>query len=441
MMPGGKRPTRLFLRGAALLQLVGAAGSLGAQSVAKLRINADAVAASAANACVLSTDVLPVQQTTGTSVSPAPEDYIVLEVYSDAALTKPDSLRVPLDVRLDHSAVGTLARNTSRDTIRVGVAGLAERVVTLWPPNSTVPVCLHEPFPHRPSFAQPKAFTTHTDVIASGEVSNALRTGSENNATTGSLGFHHFSFPGVGEPVRWFPLSFVHENVFKQQNHWGAFLRAINFPAEELRAVISVAGSADSVQGTAGANFAQAILLPANGGNGGWKSVDIQYFPHSLNRRHQEFGPALRVAASESRWAPDSTDGHAYASRIAVITAFDVRLRGIVINRVSETDENSLSFAVDGGYIYRSLGGDIVAPSNSEVLIAALGPDPRTRYSGWAIGSYLKLRQVTGYADFQCLSCKLLGLGGSSKPNMPSLEGLQPIIGFRFEAPFFTVGP
>jgi hypothetical protein len=210
---------------------------------------------------------------------------------------------------------------------------------------------------------------------------------------------------------------------------------SIPLSGEDLRALISVATTVDSVTGPPGASFAQSLLLPSTAPNSGWKFVDLSYNPfYMYGKGHQMIGPEFRIVAAESRWLPDSAK--LSKAKIAALVATDIRLKATLINRVSETDDNNLSFSVDVGYIERRLGGD--ASDTPAFVRAALGDSTRTRFAGWAIGTYLRLRQVTAFADFQCLSCKPFW-GRRSGTKIESLEGLQPVIGFRFEAPFFSL--
>jgi hypothetical protein len=400
---------------------------LGAQSIVRIRVDASQVNHGDAASCVAYFRKADIAQGVG---SATPEDTVQLDIVkSSADTTASAALQEDLTLRLDYHEEGRILTTEATHRFHVGTGALHEARISLWRPNNSAPVCVLEPFPANVSFARADAFTTHTDIIATGEVSNSLRSGSDNVATTGSLGFHHMSFPQAGGRRARFPFS------------------SATVDGEDLRVVISVASTIDSVTGSEG-NFAQAVLLPANGSTGGFKSVDLEYFPFHMYGQHQEFGPFFRLAANQSRWAPskakippDTVDS-VFATTNAVIVAFDARLRWVVINRVSETDENSLSFTIDGGYIRRSVDGDVVALMNRRILSAALGDSTRTHFGGWAAGAYLRLRQVTAYADFQCLSCSVFGarpFGKKSTSPILSLEGLQPIIGFRFEAPFFTV--
>ncbi len=409
---------------------------VGAQSVVHVHVDANKVRRGDGSACTSATTTVTTKHGTATGI---PQDTIYVEIYKIQSDTQPSAaLDESLELRLDYREIGLVATDSATQRFPAGLAGLRDARLSFWRPNNTVPICVMEPVPTPVSFAQPKAFTTHTDIIATGDVSNALRTGADNASSTGSLGFHHVSFPVGGRRRGHFPLPSF-------RNRFASFPK-YTVDGEDLRAIISVASTVDSVTGSGG-NFAQAVLLPAIGSTGGFKSVDLEYFPFHVYGQNQEFGPAFRLAASQSRWSPTqpgtaTADDVVFPATNAILVAFDARLRWVAINRISATDDNSLSFTIDAGYIRRSVDGDIVASANKSKLYAALGDSSRTHFGGWAAGTYLRLRQVTAYADFQCLSCGVLRwkpFGKKSNSPIQNLEGLQPIIGFRFEAPFFTV--
>jgi hypothetical protein len=417
-LTGSRGVRQLLIAGVSALSTMLLAAMASAQSSVHVRVSAAAVAAGdSVGVCRFDSPIR--RYGTGKAGDKTPEDTLLFDVYADSSFAKHSAPQTPLQVWTGSERLRDVGKTDTAVAIFAPGAGLADRVVRIQRANSTSGLCSDMPFPNLSTAFVSPGFVPHTDIIASGEVSNALRTGAMSSPATGSLGFHHRSY-------RTNP---------RQSKYW--LMRAID--NEELRAVISIAASFDSVTGPAGGNFAQSVLLPTIAPNSGWKSVDLEYFPsHTYGRQNQMIGPAMRIIASESRWAPDTVNGVARTgpAKVAVLLAFDARIRWIAINRVATTDNNSLSFTLDGGYIQRSVGGD--ASNDAALVRGALGED-RTRFTGWAVGTYLRLRQVTAYADFQCLSCKLGPLFGRSGSKIESLEGLQPIIGFRFEAPFFTV--
>ncbi|HEX8848609.1 MAG TPA: hypothetical protein VF761_03665 [Gemmatimonadaceae bacterium] len=411
--------------------------ALHAQSAVHLQLAAAGVNARDSSACQWSATL----RNPGPTAKVTPSDTLFIEVFDSATFKTRSVLPLAMEIRVGREIKGSLPAGDTTLKLEAGPAALREAVISIWPAKSTAPVCVAEPLPPVPSFAQPKPFTTRTDIIASGEISNALRTGSTTTPATGTLGFHHQSFPRFGDTLSTFPW---YGNHLPRKRGFGwihSLASFFSYPisGEDLRAVINVASTIDSVTGAAGANFAQSVLAPTTTPSATWKSLDMEYWLfQQYGRHHQVRGFAGRFSASQSRWAPDSSPGKgSLPTRSAVLIAWDVRYRATLINRVSDADDNSLSFTVDGGYIHRSVGGDI--KSDPTYVRAALG-DTRTNFQGWAFGTYLRLRQVTAFADFQCLSCSFLGMiHGRKGSKIQSLEGLQPLIGFRFEAPFITV--
>ena len=430
-----------------------------AQRELTVKVSSNAVARRDSSACVYSMGWLPPLPPGPPPSPPAEEDRIVIGVYQDSLHATRAAPPTDLRILLDGKEVGVITPTDppADKTLYVGKAGLVDRILTVWQRTANDPLCSVSPFPRRPSFAQTLAFVTHTDVIASGEISNSLRTGATNDGATGTLGFHHISFLEAGATPRRFPWLFSPDGQSRNDLIRWLYRTSMPMDGEDLRAVITVAGTRDSVTGPGRSGFAQAVLFPAWGASGGGKSVNLEYYPFVQFGRHQSIGPLFRIAANQSLWAPDSlptkadsvavsptNPAHHWSSRNAVAVAFDARIRAILINRVSDSDENSLSFALDIGYINRRVGGDVVARSNRGLYYAATGDSTRRVFSGWVLGTYLRLRQVTAFADFQCLRCRFLWIHGreSDDPTVPffeQLEGLQPIIGFRFEAPFFSV--
>ena len=408
-----------------------------AQSAVHLQLSAVGVNARDSSACQWSATS---RIREASDKGPTLDDTLYVEVFDSATYKTRSTLPVPVEIRIGRVAKGTLPRNDSLLTVVAGPAALREEVISVWPAKSTAPVCVTEPLPRVPSFAQSKPFTTRTDIIASGEISNALRSGSTTAPATGSLGFHHQSFPRTGDALSSFPWYGEHLPRKTGLGWLHSLASFFSYPVsgEDLRAVISVASTMDSVSGGAGANFAQAVLTPTTSPSASWKSLELEYWPfQEYGSHHQLRGFVGRFAASQSRWAPDSAPGKgSLVTKSAVLVGYDVRYRATLINRVSESDDNSLSFTVDGGYIHRSIGGDV--KNDPTYVQAALGEN-RTNFQGWAFGTYLKLRQVTAFADFQCLSCRFLLIHARRGRKIESLEGLQPLIGFRFEAPFITV--
>jgi hypothetical protein len=354
-------------------------------------------------------------------------DTVFVRVYKDSSFKDSTATPAAFEVRINTVSAKEIKSGRSLDTVFPGPFALAERIISVWPYNSVTPICA-VPTPGA-SAAVGLPDSTHTDFIASGEVSNALRTGSENHSATGSLGIHHVSYSEPGKPVSlYFPFLF----------RTGIIDVPVN--VEELWTTISVASTIDTLTGSPGQNFSQAVLTPLGAAHGLGSSVQLEYSPlHEYGELHQQFGLHFRFAGARSLWAPDtgSTKKAAGPEMTTVLLGFDARLKWIAINRRRDVNGNNFQFALDLGYVQRVIAGDAI-DSTATFINRALG-QPRNRFTGYATGIYLSLRQVTAYADFLCLSCRFWKIGGREGTKIQSLEGLQPIIGFRYEAPFFSL--
>lgn len=413
-----------------LMALCAFPGALFPQSTATIDVPLNALGASGPQSC-RSTFISRYRTTADTPAS----DTLFIRLFKDAQFTERSNVSLPIDVRINDIKTMTISPGQTGDSAMPGAYALAERSVSISLPNSTVPVCtVATP---RGSIPPSEPESTHTDFIASGEVSNALRTGSANNDATGSLGIHHVSYAEPGQSSVHFPFWF-------RKSPW-RLIPDLPVDVEELLATISVASTADTLTGPAGAAFSQAVLLPLGAAHGLGSSVQLEYSPLSEynTRRHQQIGLLLRFVGARSSWAPDTgTATRKPGPQLTtVILAFDARVKWVVINKRRDENGNNFQFALDFGYIQRTLAGD-AADSTQTFIKRALG-QPRTRFTGYATGIYLTLRQVTAYADFACLSCKspipFLHWRSTQADRIPSLEGLQPIIGFRYEAPFFSL--
>jgi hypothetical protein len=357
---------------------------------------------------------------------------------------------VPLQVFVGSERLGSMSAGRTDTTFHLDPVSLADRIVAVRRVDGTSYLCRFMPFPYLPSSDGGLAGQTHTDVIASGEVSNALRSGATSSAVaTGTLGFFHVSLPQGNGPRSMFP--FGRENLKSSRRPWSlrnplggySLSRPLSFyrmDGEELRVVINVASTVDSIVGPVGGKFAQALLVPSSGAGAGNRAVDLEYFPYRAigSSGNQKIGLMFHFTASDALWSPDPSGEAARLSSRAVLTAYDVRLKAVLVNRPPKEDGNAMSFAVDGGWIRRSVGGDITTGDGKTVLLRSLGDSTKRSFEGYAVATTFRLRQVTAYADLLCLGCRFLFVDGSST-KIPSLQDLQPVIGFRFDAPLFTI--
>jgi hypothetical protein len=407
------------------------------QSRVEIDLSAQAVAAGEANGCQYRSAFRPV---TGSLV-----DSMILRVTPDSTYTGSAVLPAPISISLGSAKIKDIARGDSMSRFAVGQAGLAERVVSIWRSNSTEPICYFQPLPYVRFTSEGNPFETHTDVMATGEISNALRTGTSDNEATGSLGFHHQSYTKPGGTAFYFPFG-----NFGSGTGWiHHVLRWFSYPVsgEDMRATIGVAGSNDVLSGNNKALFAEAVLAPTSAAHGNLGSVDIQYRPFKMYGDHQQVGLSARFVGTRSSWRPDTlsapdTPGSG-RTKTAVLMGLDLRAHWLVINHQASNDPNNLLVAFDFGYVLRTVNGD--ASRDPLFLQNALGTH-RLVFNGIASGAYLTLRQVTGFADFLCLGCPPFSTNKywffgplKRRTKLDALEGLQPRIGFKFDAPFVTI--
>jgi hypothetical protein len=409
----------MHLRLAVLFLLIGGADDLRAQSTVTIELAADRLASGENDGCRYKTAY---RKFTSTG-----KDSLTLSVFSDSTFGAVGTLPADIKVQIASEQHYEVKKGKSSEVFELSRGALAERVISIWRLRSTEPLCVFEPFPYRAPGPQGNPFTTHTDIMASGEISNALRTGTTDAEATGSLGFHHRSFAKPGKRAAYFPYFGLagEGKVWKFLKKWTAY----RVDGEDLRATIGVAGTVQPLSGTDPKTYAEALLAPSSATQGNLGSVDLQYRPFREYGSHQSVGVLARFVGTRSQWQRDTTQ----VKSTLVLLGWDTRVHWVVINQRKENDANSLEVAFDAGYIYRAIGGD--AATNRAIIRNTLGVDRRA-FHGTAIGTYLTLRQVTAFADFMCLSCKPFR---TKHPKIEGLEGLQPRIGFRFEAPFVTI--
>lgn len=371
-------------------------------------------------------------------------DTLVLRVVDDSSATG-DHAPVVVQVQ-GVDSVYRLASGDSVEAFAVGVRALASRQVRIGrdPSSGAKMLCIGTP---APVFSQARDLgRTHHDLFAGGEVSSALRTGAAPGAATGNLGLHTFAFRPAGSPFR-FPFGFVSWLPFGV----GRVLNRVGYDVEfeELRTAITVTGTGDTLSRLeSGKEFAQAVLAPLSATRGTLSSVQVMYSPQQRygSSRKAMRGLRLSAAATRSVWSgsiPASLrDPNAGATAVDTVakdvTLFtgDARWRWVFINHDRDDDGNTFSFAADLGWTARGIRGDIAASgaANDSLRVATLGSSAKS-FHGPVVGLYLTLRQVSAYAEVQ----KLRRTNDAGSERVESLEGWQPLIGFRFEAPIFTI--
>lgn len=346
----------------------------------------------------------------------------------------------------------TVPAADSISTFAVGEREIAARRVVISrstnAPDATLCIAVPVPLANTPRHIG----VTHHDLFAGGEVSNALRTGANVGAATGSLGLHSFSYRD-DENAFVFPFGFLPVTRIAALNAVTGLLKShLSYQAdlEELRASVTVAGQGDTLfSSTQNAAFAQAVLAPLTAPRGTLSSVQVMYSPQTRYGSTQTSLRGFRFAAGATRSAwqgvirrsiqkPSVTDTAARDTVAKTVTLFtgDVRWRWVFINRTRDEDGNTFSFAMDAGATFRGIAGDIVAGNarNDSLRVATLGTTTRS-FWGPVAGLYLTLRQVSAFAEIQ----KLRARDAKGQARVESLEGWQPIIGFRFEAPIFSI--
>ena len=358
----------------------------------------------------------------------------------------------PLLVRLDDHVVREVPANQDSVGFSVGERGLNGRELSLSHSESRpgVLLCNFDPVPTPRSSGRPlRAGGKRTAFIANGEVSNALRSGSENGVITGLLGIRHVSRSGATRARA--PLGWMIPDGWDTPGKWyrwvnpAFYLDRLSYPVgrEELRFLVNAAPTqTPSLDST---RFAEAILAPATTAKGGFSYVHGEYMPLMTYGIAQRQAMGLRAAftAARSDWKIlEDADGQGPATateveRPVVLFAFDAGVRWIPLSQ-DDDKNNSFNFNVDVGYSYRSVRGD--GGDDEAFMDGAIGRR-RATFQGpmWAAG--LSLRDVTAFANFTYLGGQFLGLG----PHRPrherirGIEGWQTVIGFRFEAPFFEL--
>ncbi len=346
----------------------------------------------------------------------------------------------------------TMPAADSTRTFAVGEREIAARRVVVSRSTNAPGAALCAAVPEPLWSASRNLGVTHHDLFAGGEVSNALRTGANVGAATGSLGLHSFSYRSDTN-VFVFPFGFLPSTRSVRLNAFTGFLKKhLSYQAdlEELQTSVTVAGQGDTLFGaTPNAAFAQAVLAPLTAPRGNLSSVQVMYSPQTRYGSTQTSLRGFRFAAGATRSAwqgvihrsigtagvTDTAARDTIAKNVTLFTG-DVRWRWVFINRTRDEDGNTFSFAMDAGATFRGIAGDIVAesPRNDALRAATLGTTAKS-FWGPVAGLYLTLRQVSAFAEIQRLGAR----DAKAQPRVESLEGWQPIIGFRFEAPIFSI--
>jgi hypothetical protein len=338
----------------------------------------------------------------------------------------------------DGLEIGALARAESTVVATTERENLVGRVFSLRRANArdSEPLCAAIPFP-RPL----RIFRTggeQTSFVADGAVGAGLRTGAGSGSVTGSLGIQHRSDKGAESPRDLFCATAGDD---AKRNLGGKFLFGLRrattwllslgnslcldrLSGETLKALVTLASSVDTLRDSTATVFTRAVLVPEfAGGHAG--SGSIQYYVFE-GRGHGTGTQGVRgqFHVNRSFWrltnkAPSKT-ADTLARAITVIS-IDPRWRWAFIDRPDDPKDNTFSFFVEVGPALRWLSG---SGWNDKEFRTLLLNSNRSFYYGGTLAFGIQLRQVTASVDLPYL--RYLA------------DDFQPIIGIRFDAPFFT---
>lgn len=336
-------------------------------------------------------------------------DVLDVEIFDDAAMTKPAQLETPVSVVIDGQVKGQVDKGSSGRKISLGTHGLNDAIVRIRRTDADhledvgKDLCQVNAVP----LVVVGVPATLTEFVADGDVSSALRSGTDQTGATGSLGIHH-------------------RNVKSRRSH---FLWFIPVDVEEFRGLITVASASDALADSSAGGFAQAILAPETATRGNIGSVYLEYSPMEQYGNGSQFRglwASARVVRSLWRSMPHALPGGTpYTDSISknvTISTLDLRYRWTPIARVSDERGNVFQVSLDVGYTFRELDGD--GGLDSTFLRATMGSGRRV-FQGPIGGVGISLRQVRAIAELPFFP----------RSKTESLEGLQPVFRFSFEAP------
>lgn len=209
---------------------------------------------------------------------------------------------------------------------------------------------------------------------------------------------------------------------------------------ERLRSYITLTGKDDTLKASRRSAFADAILLPTHAA-GQIGSGLIDYHPYRIRGSGSgtQGGRAI-LSVSRAHWAfvaPDDSladdDRFNDRSRTAdvAIASFDWRYRWAFVDHQDDSLSNNFAFAVEAGFTARTLS--VEGKDARDFRRAALGTSSRN-FWGPILAFEIQLRQVTATIDAPLLIVKRK----DNDPEPGVLRPFKPVIGFRFDAPFFT---
>jgi hypothetical protein len=267
-----------------------------------------------------------------------------------------------------------------------------------------------------------------TAFIADGAVAAGLKSGVGSSSVTGSLGIIHDSFKTPSE---------VPPCADREGKLGFLFTCSSPLTGEHLKAVIALAGSADTVlKGSDKATYVQAIASPSLAiHQAGSATLDLYRFTTRGGGTGTQ-GWRYILSVNRATWAPDTGnpvgagpvgDTAANGAVVALsaksisVIALDVRRRWAFIDHANDPKGNSFVFGMEVGAALRQLAGE---GATRRYLTSALGTNEHF-FLGGVFAVDIRLRAVTAALEMPIL--------------VHLTDHFQPTFAFRFDAPFFTL--
>jgi hypothetical protein len=319
---------------------------------------------------------------------------------------------------------GTIDPGVEQKEFTIAGDTLTNGTLEIMRDDAREPLCSVVPWP-TPRLIAPNG-QSYTSFVANGAVGKALK-GSPTSDVTGSLGVDHRSVPTALEQSKLKKYGLVRRSLVP----W-------NSMGEELHAVLTIAGSMDSLASADRAAYGAAVLAPALSGNGSFQGVTIEYhYFNVLNRAQGTWGPRAKLSVAKSFWRVIDTVQAApgVAQRVdslrgsIPLSAFDLGLRLVFINHLEDPKQNTYSVGVDPSLVWRFASPNTDA--EKRLVRSALGGAPTRVFRGTNFAFWIRLRQVTAVADLLYIR---RGHGGP----IAGLTGFQPVITMKYSSPLFV---
>ncbi len=357
---------------------------------------------------------------------PADTTHLKIVFVSDDSARNPVRTQAASVAQLDAVEVATVEAGVDHKDLAIATSTLTNATFMVMREDAKIPLCsivlVAAPFlslPQGPSY---------TSFVADGSVGKVLR-GASASDVTGSLGIDHRSVASK----RQLETNAKYRPLLRLLR---AFLPGAS-AGEELHAMLTVAGSADSLTGEP-AKFGAAVLLPSLSGNGSLQAATIDYhFFNPLNAAGGTWGPRGRLTFARTLWRVIDATAKPKPDTLhqsIPLTALDLGLRFTFINHLEDAKQNIFAFGIDPSYVWRYITPN--STDDSRAVRLALRNDttslsPPNVLHGPSIAFWIKLRQVTATADLIYLSKPRFG-------PIEGLTGLQPVVTMQYSSPLFT---